>query len=127
MEKRVFATSRFEAVHAWPGCDIDEVDYLRNRHRHVFHVKAEKDVNHNDRDTEFIWLKHRVEEETASWGRELGPTSVEMMAERLIGRLGLVACEVLEDGENGVRIELQSPEELAEIQANLTDEFPVKD
>lgn len=124
MIKRVIARTQFEGVHAWPGCDIEEVDYLRDRHRHIFHVAAEKDVDHNDRDTEFIALGHRVVEEVTSWGTELGATSCEMMAERLIGVLSLRACEVFEDGENGARLEVETLEELAEIRANLTEQFP---
>lgn len=102
-DMEVFAHNEFEAVHAWPDCPIEEVNYLRDRHRHVFHIDSYKTVNHDDRDTEFIVLKHRVQEQLEEWypDRELGSTSCEMLAIRLIGAFGLSKCMVSEDGENG--------------------------
>ena len=112
MKRIVFAQITFEGLHHWPDCDIEEVSYLRDKHRHLFYVKAEKTVNHNDRDTEFIWLKHRINEEIRTWGFDLGSMSCEMMAEKLIKRFDLSACEVLEDNENGVRLEIESTDNL---------------
>jgi hypothetical protein len=104
----VFCTFQFEGIHNWPDCPIEEVKYLRDPHRHMFHVKAYKVVSHDDRDTEFIWLKHRMQEfiranypNDEAGVAELGAYSCEMIARDLIGEFGLSKCEVSEDGENG--------------------------
>jgi hypothetical protein len=111
MKKEVFCTLQFDAVHNWPGCPIEEVAYLRDPHRHMFHVKAYKAVNHDDRDVEFIWLKHRISEfiqeeykADTAYGPStlnLGATSCEMLAVKLIEKFELSRCEVNEDDENG--------------------------
>jgi hypothetical protein len=103
---RVYATTRFEGFHRWPDAP-DEVAFLRDRHRHVFHVRAEASVSHGDRDVEFILLKRAVdrtvgaikyEYDTSTW-------SCEQWAECLLGRLKLDRVEVSEDGENGAIVE----------------------
>ena len=61
-DTEVFCSLQVEGVHCWPDCPITEVAYLRTLHRHMFHIKAYKQVNHSDRDVEFIWLKHQIRE-----------------------------------------------------------------
>lgn len=104
----VFARNQFEATHNWPDCNVDEVAYLRNEHRHVFHIESHKVVDHDNRDTEFIVLKHRVQELLEEWypDHKLGSTSCEMLATRLVGALGLSKCMVSEDNENGAWVEV---------------------
>lgn len=101
--KMVYCTVQFEATHNWPECPFDEVDYLRVEHRHVFWIRAYKEVLHNDRDVEFIILKHRIEEYLAKQypDNKLGSTSCEMLAEELIKEFDLLCCDVSEDNENG--------------------------
>ena len=108
-KKEVYCKLQFEAIHNWTNCPIDEVGYLRNPHRHIFHIKAFVQVNHNDRDQEFIVLKHRVTEFLNNYYNEnseyncadIGSTSCEMLAELLINQFNLSRCEVNEDNENG--------------------------
>lgn len=99
----VYCTVLFEGLHCWPGCPFEEVKYLRDLHRHVFHIKAHKQVFHDDRDVEFIMLKHKVE-----WylkerypGGAMGATSCEMLGRDLMEKFDLIEVEVSEDGENG--------------------------
>jgi hypothetical protein len=108
MKTEVFCTLQFDGTHYWKNCPIEEVDYLKDNHRHMFHVKAYTIVNHDDRDVEFIQLKHRVQEYlyVAYWDKEkrthvLGGKSCEMVAEELINKFSLSKCEVNEDNENG--------------------------
>lgn len=99
----VYCTVLFEAIHNWPSCPFEEVSYLRDPHRHVFHIKAYKLVYHDDRDVEFIMLKHQVEQylkDKYPTGK-LGATSCEMLARELTEKFDLCQCEVSEDGENG--------------------------
>ena len=104
----VFCTIQIEGAHFWKDCPLAEVDYLKDRHRHVFHIKAYQTVSHSDRDVEFICLKHdilhylRVEYfREASFLHEFDGMSCEMIANELIDRFNLSSCEVNEDGENG--------------------------
>jgi len=99
----VYAHNEFEATHRWPDCDIEEVSYLKNEHRHIFKINSYKVVDHNNRDIEFIVLKHRVNDwlEKTYPSHKLGHVSCEMLAIQLIKEFGLSMCEVSEDGENG--------------------------
>lgn len=100
----IVVTLRFEALHQWRDCDIPEVDFLRNKHRHVFHVRAEKAVSHNDRDIEIIRFKRELEQhikESCGARKDLGWMSCEDIAEQIMRKFGCSVVEVLEDGENG--------------------------
>lgn len=101
--KVVFATLQFQGIHNWPGCPFDEVAYLRDPHRHMFHIKAYKEVFHDDRDVEFIMLKNAIQKYIAETYPDgvLGAKSCEMLAVELIEKFELCQCEVNEDGENG--------------------------
>lgn len=104
----VYCTLQVEATHNWPACPFEEVDYLRVPHRHVFHIKAFKPVYHDDRDVEFIMLKHEIQdylEEKYYDHRKklhvLGHTSCEMLGRELALEFGLSRVDVSEDNENG--------------------------
>lgn len=111
----VFCTLQFEGIHNWPTCPIDEVSYLRVPHRHIFHVKATVPVYHDDRDVEFIYLKHRIQEFLDEWlpraphvksiaVYDMKAMSCEMIARKLVEEFNLTECVVSEDGENGAII-----------------------
>ena len=108
MKTEVYCTLQVEGTHNWPNCPFDEVDYLRVPHRHVFHIKAYKEVFHDDRDVEFIMLKHEITTylhqayfQPIKHLLVFGAMSCEMIARELIARFGLSRCEVSEDNENG--------------------------
>ena len=108
MTKFVVVKFQVEGIHRWDKCDIAEVNYLSTPHRHIFHITAVKKVDHNNRDIEFIALKHRIqsalEAEFYNADRKLldfGNASCEDIAEMLAHNYDLQSCEVLEDGENG--------------------------
>lgn len=120
LKTEVWCTLQVEGTHNWPDCPYDEVAYLRDPHRHIFHIKAYKEVFHDDRDVEFIMMKHRiqkyfVEKYWAGWNQkegfngtalcEFGAMSCEMIAKDLISTFDLSRCEVSEDGENGAIVE----------------------
>lgn len=101
MAIRIFATTQFEGFHRWPSAP-PATAYLRDRHRHVFHVRAELEVEHGDRAVEFITLKgelNRLIEEAR--GPMTEEWSCEHWASYLLGALQLDKVEVSEDGENG--------------------------
>lgn len=108
MKTEVYCTLQVEGTHNWPNCPFDEVAYLRVPHRHVFHVKAYKEVFHDDRDQEFIMLKHEIQNYlTFTYGHHtkhlcvFGAKSCEMIARELVDKFSLARCEVSEDDENG--------------------------
>jgi len=111
----VYCTLQIEGTHNWPNCPFDEVDYLRVPHRHIFHIKAYAEVNHDDRDIEFICLKHRIEEYFVRYRDDVkkicvfGAKSCEMIARELITEFGLTRCEVNEDNENGAILTVDKP------------------
>lgn len=92
-----------EGFHSWPGA-FDEVAFLRERHRHIFVIRAIAPVYHDDRDKEFILFGRQVKQYLAEqYGEpcEFGAMSCEMIATELIRTFELTACEVFEDDENG--------------------------
>jgi hypothetical protein len=105
----VYCSLQVEGTHNWPECPFDEVAYLRAPHRHVFFIKAYKEVFHSNRDVEFIMLKHQILQYLSELyydGRQgklhvFGAKSCEMLAHELIKVFGLTKCDVSEDGENG--------------------------
>lgn len=98
-------------MHYWAQA-FDEVSYLQHPHRHMFKVKVEMEVYHNDREVEFIMVKHLLDREIATHLDENGVWqmeghSCEDVAEMLSQLLTTnypnrwIQVSVAEDGENG--------------------------
>lgn len=107
----VYCKVQVEGIHHWPGCPFEEVSYLKLPHRHVFHVVAHKEVNHDDRDIEFIMLQHKVKQYLIEtyWNEQnkccvFGAMSCEMIGRELMERFDLCMVDVSEDNENGAVI-----------------------
>ncbi len=93
--------------HSWPKAP-EEVSFLRNRHRHVFHVKAGITVTHNDRDREFFIeqkvLRKALRKHFDKNSENVG--SCESICEFILNTLPYVRwVQVEEDGENGARLD----------------------
>lgn len=113
MKTEIWVTLQVEGTHNWPKCPFKEVAFLRETHRHIFHIKAYKEVTHSDRDVEFIMLKRDILdylrfEYTTGYGASeartvhaFGSKSCEMIATELIKEFELSRCSVSEDNENG--------------------------
>lgn len=99
----VIVKYQFEGLHCWDNCPIEEVSFLKDKHRHVFHVELEKEVSHADRDVEIIMLKRKAEAFSRS-RYDYGRMSCEMIAKELLDKFKLKTCTVLEDGENGAKV-----------------------
>lgn len=109
MKTYVIATLQVEGTHRWFKCPFDDVSFLRFTHRHIFHIRVEKEVSHLDRETEIILLKRGIQKYIdAVYGTpaRFQNMSCEMIADDLLHKFGLSSCEVLEDGENGGRVEI---------------------
>lgn len=108
MEKRIIVKLNIEGLHQWQDCPIEEVVYLKHIHRHMFYVRLEKKVTHNDRDIEIIELKHNIlnylrlkyysDDARTHCFKNM---SCEMIAEEILETFNADSVEVLEDNENG--------------------------
>ena len=105
---KIVARLQLEGIHRWLLCPIEEVNYLRNYHRHVFHIIAHCYVNHSDRDIEFIELTHKIKTHLNDHYYDdmhkclfFDDNSCEMIASELLHKFNLDECEVNEDGESG--------------------------
>jgi hypothetical protein len=99
----VLASFQVEGFHCWPAAQAP-VEFLRDRHRHMFHVELERWVTHRDREVEIIQLRRGgIDLLHEHFGKpcEFGALSCEDIAAFILTRLRLSRCSVLEDGENG--------------------------
>ena len=55
MNRHIYIQTQFTGYHRWDDAP-DCVAFLRNTHRHVFHVKVTVPVQHNDRAIEFFMM-----------------------------------------------------------------------
>lgn len=113
MTTSIVITLQVEGLHNWPEARtaIPEMGFLSDLHRHIFHIKAVKKVNHNDRDVEIIMFKREVQDyfKRNFFNEDLqicnfGSRSCEMLAQDLMEAYDLDQCEVLEDNENGALV-----------------------
>lgn len=110
MDRQIYIQTQFTGYHRWDAAP-DCVAFLRNAHRHIFHVKVTVAVSHNDRDIEFFMMKQIVDNfiqrqiiENANKDENMG--SCEQMAEKIVIFISkhyerTVEVEVNEDTENG--------------------------
>ena len=106
--------TRFQGLHRWDDAPA-EVKFLRNEHRHEFHVIVQVEQFHDDREVEYIMLKRWVDEQMDKWPYNRGQSSCEMMADQLLQKLKeeygqdrQYRIEINEDGENGALLEYES-------------------
>ena len=101
----VWSEVRLVGWHRWPTASPHR-DYLANRHRHEFRIRADVNVGHYDRDIEFHDLRDIIE---TWWTPEQGVTSCEGIGlklwQHLVG-LGftVAAVTVSEDGYDGASL-----------------------
>lgn len=95
----------FEGFHRWKSAP-DEVAFLRDRHRHLFYVRVEWTVQHNDRDREFFIEQRAAREAVAALQADASceEWSCEEWASRILRATGACCVEVSEDGENGATV-----------------------
>lgn len=108
--REVWVTYRFVGFHKWADAPNQRA-YLRDAHRHVFHVQLHVSVAHDNRDIEF----HDLLDQLAAMcnaldHRQLG--SCEQIAHAVACATHdkwprrRVRCSVSEDGENGATVTL---------------------
>ena len=110
-EIKIRVKLNIEGLHRWKDCDIEEVMYLKHLHRHLFYIRIEKQVSHNDRDIEIIKFKKSIIDYlNLKWYDDkykclmFDNMSCENIAENLYNKFLASSVEVLEDNENGAII-----------------------
>jgi hypothetical protein len=109
-----------EGIHCYPAAlsnpnlktnDEYDVSFLGWPHRHIFHFKVAIQVEHSDRDIEFIQFKRWLENQYKQGILELNHKSCEMIADDLYEVIASrysgikILISVAEDNENGCEIE----------------------
>lgn len=107
-QTKVVVQTQVEGLHYWENCNIEEVSFLKYPHRHIFYIRLEKEVVHDDRDIEIIKLKRDILEYiNYKWFDieknivNFNGLSCEMIAKKLLIKFKADKVEVLEDNENG--------------------------
>lgn len=115
IRRHIHVSFQLEGIHTYYDAP-EEVSFLRNPHRHMFHFSVWLEVFHNERDIEFIMFKRELEHlytHGANYTLQLNNLSCENLAEELIDYIKLqypnrnCIVEVSEDGENGAVLEYQ--------------------
>ena len=114
--RQIWVTFQREGIHLYPAAiddpalatgKWDDVSFLGYAHRHIFHFRVAIDVQHNDRDIEFIQFKRWLESLYSVGTLELNHRSCDMIAEELAESINQkypgrnITISVAEDNENG--------------------------
>lgn len=83
----IIVRTQFEGIHCYPDAP-EEVAFLRTPHRHIFHIEVEIETFHDDRELEFIMVKHEIDKfiaigPTVEKNETLGSQSCEIIAKRI--------------------------------------------
>ncbi len=122
MAKKMYVYTQFvkEGYHCYPEAkhdpklatgDFMDVSHLGERHFHYFYFKVWVEVNHSNRDIEFIQLRRRIEREYREGAMEVNHKSCEMLAEDLLEVLKVwypdvaIKIDVSEENINGALLE----------------------
>lgn len=114
--RRIRVKTQFRGFHRWKDAP-KQVAFLRDYHRHVFHVEIEMNVTHGDRELEFFIIQSALDSyiKTNIFGKWLD-MSCEDIAEQILvshlrekyGENRAYKVTVSEDGENaGIVFEQQ--------------------
>lgn len=105
-EMLVWTKVALPGFHRWPNAH-EERKYLRDRHRHLFHITVWTEVHHDERDVEFHDLQDVIREWWGPGAREWDASSCETIARELATHLYVshdtlaYRIDVSEDGESG--------------------------
>lgn len=117
-QQSIIVKTQLEALHQWLYIPDEHPSYyLKNLHRHLFHIEMRFKVTHADRDIEFIAFKNLIDQFLRS-SFSICPHSnlfilengsCEMLGMKLLKQFQADGCywiQVLEDGEMGAITEI---------------------
>jgi hypothetical protein len=107
---QVYCQFQVEAWHKWHNAPA-VFGYLANAHRHLFHFKVAIRVDHDNREIEFIELKHILQADMQEY-MQSSPEQPLLYSCEMLAKFALKAvqdryseadcsADVSEDGENG--------------------------
>lgn len=112
--REIWVTFQVEGIHRYPAAAEDpklaDVAFLAHPHRHIFHFEVRVNVEHDDREIEFIQLKRYCQSLYSAGTLNAMNKSCEMLAGELIDNLNAkypnrnITVSVSEDDENGATI-----------------------
>lgn len=108
MRRFIIVTTNFTGFHRWKDAP-KECEFLRDWHRHIFYVEMMVEVNHNERDIEFITLKKELDNFLRdTFEQRYFEHSCETLAQIIIHYFAhcydMWAVSVKEDNENGAML-----------------------
>lgn len=114
IKKFIWVTFQKEGIHCYPEAlvnkELEDVKFLGNPHRHIFHFTVKIQVEDSNREIEFIQLKRWLENLYSDDILELNNKSCEMIAQDVIDEVhakyksNYIEVTVSEDKENGATI-----------------------
>lgn len=106
LTKVIVVSAQFAAQHRWKNApENSRISFLKNYHRHLFHVKCKWKVYHNDRDLEFFLQKELLQNYVKdNFENKYLDLSCEDIAEQILIALNCSFVSVYEDDENGSEI-----------------------
>ena len=128
-KRMIWVTFQREGIHAYPEAghhpslatgDEYDVSFLGTPHRHIFHFTVGIQVNHNNRDIEFIQFKRWLEN-LYQGVLQLDYKSCEMISDDLYEAIASrysdrdIQITVSEDGENGCTITYNTHKSLHQL------------
>lgn len=100
----IIIRTHFVGYHRWRGAP-DDVSFLRDFHRHVFHVEVKIPVTHDDREKEFFLEKAKIQSYLKKhYEQRRFDASCEQIARTLLLEFRAAYVCVSEDGENGSEV-----------------------
>lgn len=111
MKKQVIIQFEIEGLHNYPDAP-EQVNFLKNSHRHTFTIKAGYSVNDLNREKEIFIQRDILKEylnEAFGMPCQFKNMSCEMIATELLEfgqEDGMIWCEVWEEKTGGARVEL---------------------
>ena len=121
----IWITFQKVGFHKYPAAESDpllaDVQYLGNKHRHLFKFRIAIEIFHNDREIEFHQFLNFCESLFSESRIDIDFKSVEMLSDELYVKIAEkyssrdIKIEVSEDGECGCLIEYNTSKPLQSI------------
>ena len=108
MKSSIVVKTSFEGIHKYADAP-QEVEFLRQPHRHLFTIEVEMEVFHVERELEFLIVKRKLNKYLYTKPFDI-LNSCEQMASQIIDFLikefgeRQIIASVFEDNENGGRV-----------------------